>query len=236
MICWLAKIHSRLYVSSMNQTNPDLREVTRRVEQAYFEALECQRPGLASQLQTRVSARRSQVAHLVRNPLDAMNVGYTLLAVAGFDVLVPVDGETAALRIIDAALHEPLRPKILEGTAQLLDEAEDPFAALVAASKERERAYFGESFEFRRPIDDDHGYVLEIRRCLYHEVVLACGLPQLMPLLCRADTSWIDAIDPRRHHFRFVRPSTFATASTCRMWFMRTDGDDATAREAVHGP
>lgn len=125
---------------------------------------------------------------------------------------------------------------VLEGTAAMLDAAADPFVALVATSKEREQGYFGESFEFHRPIDDDHGYVLEIRRCLYHQVLLACERPQLMPLLCRADTAWIDAIDPKRHHLRFVRPSTFATAPTCRMWFMRTDGDDATTPEAVHGP
>ncbi len=60
----------------------------------------------------------------------------------------------------------------------------------------------------------------------------ACGRVELMPTLCRTDTAWIDAIEPARHRLRFVRPSTFATASTCRMWFMRTDGDDAAARGA----
>lgn len=220
----------------MDDTKPSPHELTRWLEQAFFEALEAHRPGLAALATSRLAERTPQVAHLIQNPLDAMNVGYTLLAVAGFDALAPLEGETAALRVVDGALHAWVRPKVLEGTRAMLDAAVDPFAALVAASKEREQGYFGPSFEFHRPVDDGHGYVLEIRRCLYHQVVLACGRPQLMPLLCRADTAWIDAIDPRRHHLRFVRPSTFATASSCRMWFMRTDGDDATAPEAVHGP
>jgi L-2-amino-thiazoline-4-carboxylic acid hydrolase len=226
-----------MYVAGMlDDSKPTPHELTRWLERHFFLALESHRAGLAALARARLVERAPQVAHLIRNALDEMNVSYTLLAVAGFDALLPIEGETSALRTIDTALHAAVRPKVLEGTAAMLDAAADPFAALVAASKAREQGYFGESFEFHRVVDDDHGYVLEIRRCLYHQVVIACGRPQLMPLLCRADTSWIDAIDPKRHHLRFVRPSTFATATTCRMWFMRTDGDDATTPEAVHGP
>ncbi|MBL9021121.1 MAG: L-2-amino-thiazoline-4-carboxylic acid hydrolase [Myxococcales bacterium] len=220
----------------MSSKTPDSEALLPLIERGFFDALEAHRPGLTQQTKARLAELGPRVSHLVRTSLDEMHVGYTLLAVAGFEVLAPVDGEVIAMRIVDAALHAPMRAKILEGTAAMLDAAPDPFAALVSASKDRETSFFGESFDFRRPVDDDHGYVLEIHRCLYHQVVLACGRPELMPLLCRADTSWIDAVDPTRHHLKFVRPSTFVTASKCRMWFMRTDGDDAASHEAVHGP
>ncbi len=225
-----------MYVAEMDSHHPSSEALLPLIEHHFFAELEAHRPGLSQRAKARLAELRPRVSHLVRTPLDEMHVGYTLLAVAGFEVLAPLDGELIAMRVVDAALHAPMLAKILEGTAAMLDAAADPFAALVAASKDREASFFGESFDFRRPVDDDHGYVLEIHRCLYHQVVLACGRPELMPLLCRADTSWIDAVDPPRHHLKLVRPSTFVTASKCRMWFMRTDGDDAARPEAVHGP
>ena len=218
-----------MYDKAMDEPKPAPHELTRWIEGAFLEELEAHRAGLADLVRTRLVERRPAVAHLVQNDLDAMNVAYTLLAVAGFDVLEPIEGEAGALRVVEAALHGPARSKVREGARAMLDGAADPFSALVAASKEREAGYFGDSFDFRRPIDDDHGYVLEIHRCLYHQVLVACGRVELMPTLCRTDTAWIDAIEPARHRLRFVRPSTFATASTCRMWFMRTDGDDPNA-------
>jgi hypothetical protein len=118
----------------------------------------------------------------------------------------------------------------------MLDEAEDAFRALVDVSKHRERDYFGPSFEFERLIDDEHGYVLQIRRCLFHEVLLACGRSELQPLLCRFDMNWSDAIDAQRHHMSFVRPCTFATSTRCQMWFMRTEGDVASRLPVLRGP
>jgi 4-amino-4-deoxy-L-arabinose transferase and related glycosyltransferases of PMT family len=46
-----------------------------------------------------------------------------------------------------------------------------PFQTLVQASKEREKHYFGSSFEFERPIDNEYGYVLNIKKCLFHETL-----------------------------------------------------------------
>jgi hypothetical protein len=84
-------------------------------------------------------------------------------------------------------------------------------------------SYFGPSFEFERPVDDDNGYVLDIVRCLFHELLVATGRSELQPLLCRFDLNWVDAIDPARHRLRFVRPVTFATGKSCRMCFLRTE-------------
>lgn len=103
----------------------------------------------------------------------------------------------------------------------MLDEAPDPFVALVAAGKEREASYSGPSFRFERPLDDQHSYVLDVPGCLFHETLIAAGRPRLQPILCGFDLAWVDAIDPGRHQLRFVRPVTFAEGGTCRMIFTR---------------
>jgi hypothetical protein len=166
----------------------------------------------------------TRTTDLVKNELDRANVRFTLLAVAAYDVLLD-DGiaPDQALVMVDACLNLPLRDAVLEGTRQMLDASDDPFATLVQTSKARESEFFGPSFEFERPIDDGFGYVLHVKRCLYHEVLKACGRVELQPVLCRFDLNWVDAIAPERHHLRFIRPSTFATADLCRMWFSRAE-------------
>jgi hypothetical protein len=65
----------------------------------------------------------------------------------------------------------------------MLDHAPDPFTALVEASKEREETYFGPSFDFERPIDDQDTYVLNIKRCLFHETLVAADHLHHQPVL-----------------------------------------------------
>ncbi|GIE82513.1 hypothetical protein Aph02nite_84630 [Actinoplanes philippinensis] len=55
------------------------------------------------------------------------------------------------------------------------------------------------------------------------EPLVAAGRGGLQPILCRFDLNWADAIDPARHHLRFVRPVTFASGATCRMLFTREE-------------
>ena len=128
-----------------------------------------------------------------------------------------------AVAVVDDCLNGPFRERILAGTESLLDQATDPFAAIVAASKEREATYFGSSFTFKRLVDDENTYVLDITRCLFHDGLVAAGRTQLQSVLCRFDLNWADAIDPNRHHLRFVRPVTFATGDSCRMCFLRQE-------------
>lgn len=187
-----------------------------------------------SLVRARLEVRSTQCQHLVENELDEANVRFTLLAVALFDVGEPLLGRERAARLVDDCLNQPLRGHVVEGTRQLLDGSDDAFRALVDVSKDREHDYFGPSFEFSRLIDDDAGYVLQISRCLFHEVLRACGRTELQPILCRFDLSWIDAIDPDRHGIRFVRPCTFATSSRCQFWFARTDGDVASRLPVIH--
>jgi hypothetical protein len=216
----------------------------RAVEEGFFAHLARVAPGslpdrhtLEPRIRAAIAARQPAVAHLIRSPLDRGNVGFAVLAVAAHDVLAAALDPDQALRLVDACLNEPLRACVLESTRQLLDASPDPFAALVAASREREASFFGPSFQFEHPVDDGYGYVLHVRRCLFHETLRACGRPELQPVLCRFDLNWIDALDPQRHHTRFVRPSTFATADLCRMWFMRVEPPDPRLPSAcAHAP
>ncbi|MGI5126829.1 L-2-amino-thiazoline-4-carboxylic acid hydrolase [Pseudonocardia sp. CA-107938] len=209
-----------------NSTTPavDPTDWTALIEQAFFERL-ARIPAPADveqQVRLRLAVLDEQLRHLVRTPMDAANIRFTMLAVAAFDVLEPLHGDAAA-KLVDDCLNSPFREHILAGTATVLDEAADPFAAMVAASKEREATYFGPSFTFERPIDDWNTYVLDVVRCLFHEGLLAAGRTQLQAVLCRFDLNWADAIDPERHHFRFVRPVTYASGDNCRMCFLRQE-------------
>ncbi|WP_165944195.1 L-2-amino-thiazoline-4-carboxylic acid hydrolase [Micromonospora sp. KC213] len=171
----------------------------------------------------RLAALDTQIEPLVANAMDAANARFTALAVAAYDILQPVCGSIKAAAIVEDCLNSPLREDLLAGTRGMLDHAADPFTALVAASKQRERSYFGPSFRFERPVDDDETYVLDVRRCLFHEVLVAAGRGELQPILCRFDLNWADAIEPSRHRLRFVRPVTFASGATCRMLFTREE-------------
>ncbi|WP_433788733.1 L-2-amino-thiazoline-4-carboxylic acid hydrolase [Actinoplanes sp. CA-252034] len=171
----------------------------------------------------RLPTLEASIEPLVANTMDAANIRFTALAIAAYDVVEPVCGPAEAAAIVEDCLNRPLRDDILAGTRGMLDHADDPFAALVDASREREETYFGPSFHFERPLDDHDTYVLDVRRCLFHEVLMAAGRGELQPILCRFDLNWADAIEPERHRLRFVRPVTFASGTTCRMLFTREE-------------
>lgn len=198
---------------------------TALIEQAFFARLrEVLAPDdVEQQVRSRLVELDEQLRHLVHNRMDVANVRFTSLAVAAYDVLEPAHGPARATAVVEDCLNSPFRDVILAGTASLLDAAADPFAALVAAGKERESTYFGPSFTFERPVDDQHTYVLDVIRCLFHEGLVAAGRTQLQAVMCRFDLNWVDAIEPDRHHVRFVRPVTYATGDTCRMCFLRQE-------------
>lgn len=197
---------------------------TPTIERAFFARLrETTDQPVEDLVRDRLAAVGSRFAPLVANPMDAANARFTALAVAAYDVLEPGHGPAAAAAIVEDCLNSPLRADILAGTAGMLDHAGDAFTALVDASRDRERSYFGPSFHFERPVDDQDTYILDVRRCLFHELLVAAGRAHLQPILCRFDLNWADAIDPARHHLRFVRPVTYATGPTCRMLFTREE-------------
>ncbi len=130
------------------------------------------------------------------------------VVLAAYRALQPTMPQDEALALLRAARVEPLRDTIRQGTTGWLDHAPDPYAALVSVAKSRERHFFGQSFTFERPRDDDRAYFLDVARCLWHSFFVAEGAPELTPLFCAFDANWIDAIDPDRHGVRFSRPTT----------------------------
>ena len=174
--------------------------------------------------QLKFIANAQKVKHLIKNDQDKGNVYFTLIVVATYETFIEMGTPQAeAVLLADACINKPSRQYIIEGTKKMFDYSEDPFQTLVNASKEREANYFGKSFEFERPVDNEYGYVLKIKKCLFHETLKVLGREELQHSLCRMDLGWISAIDPEKHHMQFVRPVTFATGNSCQMWFMKKE-------------
>src|SRR6185295_4369110 len=104
---------------------------------------------------------------------------------------------------------------VREKTRAWLDQSPDAFRELVSISKQREVQAFGNGFSFERARDDDEAYLLNVRRCFWHDFFRSVGLPELTRVLCEFDRNWFEAIDAQRHGFRFERTTTLAYAGAC---------------------
>lgn len=194
------------------------------IDSAFYGALASQGHGDAlSEIEEQVGDMTDSIGHLVTNRMDAANAHFAVLATAGAAVLEPRCGQDASAELVSDALNGPFRKDILAGTRAMLDAANDPYAALVAASRQREESWFGSSFGFERPLDDGDTYVLDVRRCLFHDVLVALGRPDLQAILCHFDLNWVDAVEPERHGAVFIRPVTFSCGERCRMVFSRVE-------------
>jgi len=172
----------------------------------------------------RFEEAKEKVSHLIRNEMDKGNVYFTLIAVASYEAFLEMGkSKEEAMVLTDKCLNMPTRAFVIEGTRKMLDSSSDPFKSIVKASKDREASFFGESFDFERLVDNEFGYILHVRKCLFHLVLKTLGRQELQPSLCRLDLGWINAIDPGKHHMTFVRPVTFATGNICQMWFIRKE-------------
>lgn len=161
-------------------------------------------------------------AHLIDDEPSRHNLRLTLVLVAAYRTLLPRLGRDDALAAVRAAFVEPFHETFRAGTLAMLDAAPDPFTAMVALSKSREEQSFGATFTFDRPVDDDRSYLLDVHRCFYHDVLVANSAPELTPAMCAFDRSWIEAIDPDRHGFRFERVTTIGLGGThCPFHFHR---------------
>jgi hypothetical protein len=141
------------------------------------------------------------------------------------------------LGLLRAAFTEPLRAIVRGGTAQALDQAEDPFVTLVGISKLSEKHFHGESFVFERPRDDDRAYHLDVTRCLWQSFFVAEGCPELTAIFCAFDEAWIGAIEPGRHGLRFERATTLGEGgSLCPFHFFRVERASPTHAEPAAAP
>lgn len=104
-----------------------------------------------------------------------------------------------------------------------LEASADPFAALVADSKEKEANFFGDGFIFARTLDTDRAYHLDVEQCWFVAVCKTEGTMAIAPAFCTFDAIWYEAIDAQRHEARFSRPTTIAGGgSRCRFRIDRT--------------
>lgn len=123
---------------------------------------------------------------------------------------------------IHEAFTSPLRDIVHASTAHMLDNSPDPFRSMVETSKARETHFFGKSFKFEHPRDDENAYYVDITHCLWHSFFVANGTPELTPIFCDFDTNWINAIDPSRHYLCFGRDTTLGYGGTlCPFHFYR---------------
>lgn len=172
----------------------------------------------------RFKANSLKVESLIKNELDQGNIAFVLTIVSCFEALGELGiPENQAFQLTNDCISKPIYPYLVSETNKSFDNAANPFQTLIQASKDREKNYFGESFHFERPVDNEYGYVLHIKKCLFHETLKILGRKELQPILCKMDLGWIDAIEPDKHLMQFVRPVTFATGNTCQMWFMRKE-------------
>ncbi len=166
----------------------------------------------------------AKVKHLINNELDKGNVYLALISVSLYEAFLEQGiQQNEAILLTDSCINKPIRAYLINGIKDTFDHSDAPFQTLVQASKEREKNYFGDSFEFERPVDTQYGYVVNIKKCLFHETLRALEKVELQPTLCRIDLAWINAIDPEKHCMQFVRPVTFSTGNTCQMWFMKKE-------------
>jgi hypothetical protein len=176
-------------------------------------------PGIARR------AAELEAAHgdLVVDDPARHNLRMSLVLVAAHELLKGRLGADESVRVLRAAFTEPLAPMVRDATLAMLDNAPDPFAAMVAMSKDRELHAFGAGFAFQRPVDDETEYLLDVRGCFYHDVLERNSATELTPILCAFDANWIDAIEPDRHGFRFDRQTTIGLGGGhCPFRFRRT--------------
>lgn len=203
---------------------PDPEAETTAIIDGFFEHLRAQ--GTVADVLAAIRTRHTELLatnqHLVVDEPARQNVRITLVLVAAYELLRPDLGRDRAIAAIEAALVEPIGPFVADVTRTMLDNAPDPFVAMVDTARLRETESFGAGFEFRHTADDGERFHTDVHRCHYHDVLVHNGAPELTPVLCAFDRNWIDAIDPARHGFRFDRETTIGTGGThCPFHFSR---------------
>ena len=220
-----------------NRHEPNPGRETRLLIDSFVDALTRDEPdgsGLAARIRQRHQKLVSSHEGQPPDELAWMHLKTALILVAARRELRGRYPDEVLMARMTEALIEPLRSYVADATLAALDSAADPFAAMVAITRARERDFFGPSFHFEHPVDDDQGYVAEVCRCYYHDVLAAYGEAELTPILCAFDATWIEVIDPARHGFRFNRPTTIASGGpSCPFSFARTgapEGDERASR------
>ena len=204
---------------------PDPEAETAMVIDAFFAGLGERFPG--DGLLGRLASRHAQLVadqqHRIVDEPSRHNLAMTLAVLAAYQELASDGEEESLIEALRAAFVEPLEPFVRTATRSVLDQAPDPFRAMVDLTKDREEHAFGAGFVFTHPDNDHDRYTAQVERCFYHGALAANGAAHLTQIFCAFDSNWIDAIDPVRDGFEFERPTTISTGGrSCPFQFRRT--------------
>ncbi len=152
------------------------------------------------------------------------NLIMTVAMLAAYQVLRDVLPNDELLTLLHDAFINPMQDYVRTASAQALDDAPDPFNTMTRVSKSRETSAFGAGFTFEHERDDSLAYLVNVKSCFYHNFFVANGAAELTPIFCDFDANWITAINPARHGFYFVRPTTIGYGGTmCPFHFYRIE-------------
>jgi hypothetical protein len=208
---------------------PDPDRASSGVIEAFVQHLEERVGERVTDLRGAIAAEQAEIEHAHRDLVVDEPAHYNLRMVAAVlaarRILSRTMSGQALLSLLEEAFTGPYASLIRSGTRTWLDAESDPFRAMVALVRTREREDFGKGFTLERERDDDAAYLLNVRRCFYHDVFAAEGAAELTPIFCAFDRSWIDGIDPDRHGFRFERPTTIGLGGSICPFHFRRVGD-----------
>ena len=126
---------------------PDPEAETAMLVEAFFGAL-CERfadpAGFRGRVRRRHETLVSQQQGRVVDQPSRYNLRTTLAVLAAYQELSPEIDDAVLLPALRAAFVEPLEQFVRSATRSLLDAAEDPFAAMVTLTRDRERHAFGQ--------------------------------------------------------------------------------------------
>jgi L-2-amino-thiazoline-4-carboxylic acid hydrolase-like protein len=184
-------------------------------------------PELRASIEAEAAAIAETHQALVVDEPARHNMRMIAPVLAAYRVLDGTVPRAELLALLEEAFTGPFAGVVREGTARWLDGEADPFRAMVDLCQAKERDAYGAGFTFEHERDDDGAYLVNVRRCFYHDVFTAGGAPELTPVLCAFDHNWIEGIDPERHRFRFERPTTIGHGGPmCPFHFRRVEGGD----------
>jgi len=153
---------------------PDPAAETAMVIDAFFQALVERFPdeaGLADRVRDRHARLVAEQQARVVDDASRYNLATTLAVLGAYQELVTGYADAELLPALRAAFVEPLERFVREATRSVLDQAPDPFAAMVALTQDREAQAFGAGFEFTHPEDDPERFTSQVERCYYHDVL-----------------------------------------------------------------
>ncbi len=139
-------------------------------------------------------------------------------------------GMDRSIEITETSLFENMNvDKIANYISKALGKSRNPFEYMVKVSKNQERNFFGSTFVFSRPRDDQDSYRLLVHNCMYNNYFRKQNLPELMQIACKWDMiSWSKGIHPKKHKMLLSRPVTLGLNGTnCEFNFDRSKNESS---------